>query len=148
MMLPNNSTRQCAYQYEVGMGELFLVFLPNGYLHIFEIENGAFTQIVEQEIVPGMTTCDEAAFVAGIGQAFVATPATKTMYAIDLSHAEDGGHVDVYKTTLPFTPTGMMVSGFSKDATCKMEHEKSGASMVKASMFGLALAMVAVVFAV
>jgi hypothetical protein len=112
--------RQCGYMYEVGSGEHLLVFMPDGVLHVFKVSNaGSFTTVMSKEIVPGLTACSEAAFVAGIGQAFVATPETKTLYAIDLTHVEDK-EMDVYTTSLPFFPSGMTVSGFSVEAACEL----------------------------
>ena len=135
LTLPNNA-RQCNYQFEVGTGKHLLVFMPNGVLHVFEIDNGTFNEVTQKQIVPNMSACSETVFVAGIGQVFVATPANKKMYAIDLSHIEDG-EMDVYESTLPFTPSAMTVSGFSYDHACKYdehEHEhddhSSGASVV------------------
>ena len=113
--------RQCAYEFEVGSGEHLLVFMPDGVLHVFKVEGGKFQAIMNKEIVPGMSACSEAAFVAGIQQAFVATPETRTMYAIDLEHVDEG-EMEVYTSTLPFFPTGMTVSGFSLEAACH-EHE-------------------------
>jgi hypothetical protein len=115
--------RQCAYQFEVGTGKHLLVFMPNGVLHVFEIENGGFVEIMNQEIVPGMTACSEAAFVAGIGQAFIAIPTSRTMYALDLHDVEEG-KIEVYESSLPFTPTGMTVSGFDEASTCEL-HDHS-----------------------
>ena len=116
LTLPSD-TRQCGFEFEVGTGEHFLVLMPNGVLHVFKVNNGAFTAVMEKEIVPGMTACSEATFVAGIRQVFVATPATKTLYAIDLADVDDG-NVAIYQSTLAFTPTDMMVSGFSYKAAC------------------------------
>eukprot|EP00977_Amphora_coffeiformis_P019392 scaffold7213_cov166-Amphora_coffeaeformis.AAC.8 len=129
LTLPGN-VRQCGYQFEVGMGEHLLVFMPNGVLHVFEVDNGTFTAVAQKQIVPNMSACSQAAFVGGIGQAFVATPADNKMYAVDLSHVEHG-EMDVYESTLPFTPSGMTVSGFSYDHACKYDDEhSSGASVV------------------
>ncbi|KAL3803368.1 hypothetical protein HJC23_009332 [Cyclotella cryptica] len=118
LTLPGEA-RECAYNFEVGSGEHVYVFMPNGVLHVFEITNGIFSQVAEQEIVPGMTACSEGVFVPGIQQAFVAVPATSTLYAIDLSHVGHGGSMKVYESTLPFTPVGMTVSGFTLDAACQ-----------------------------
>ncbi|CAJ1961789.1 unnamed protein product [Cylindrotheca closterium] len=125
LTLPSDS-RQCAYQFEVGTGEHLLVLLPNGVLHVFEIADGSFTQVAKKEIVPNMSACSEATFTAGIGQAFVATPGTRSMYAIGLTHVEEG-EIDVFESTLPFTPTAMTVSGFSYDAACTLEHDHAHA---------------------
>mmetsp|Transcript_7505 Transcript_7505/g.15320 ORF Transcript_7505/g.15320 Transcript_7505/m.15320 type:complete len:528 (+) Transcript_7505:208-1791(+) len=143
------TTSQCAYQFEVGKGEHLLVFMPNGVLHAFEIVDGSFNEVAKKEIVAGMTTCAEASFVAGIGQAFVATKATKTIYAVDLAHLEDG-EMDVYESTLSFTPTAMTVSGFTPEAACEMKHEHenetsgvdSVVSMVTASVLAMACVFV------
>ncbi|KAL3907112.1 MAG: hypothetical protein SGARI_003697 [Bacillariaceae sp.] len=113
--------RQCAYQFEVGTGEHLLVLMPDGVLHVFEVADGVLTLVMSETIVEGMTTCNEAAFVSGIGQAFVATPADNTLYAIDLSHIEEG-EMEVVTTTLPFTPTAMTVSGFELEHACGIEH--------------------------
>jgi hypothetical protein len=110
---------QCAYQFEVGHGHDLLVLMPDGVLHVFEVTDGAtFTPIASKEVVPGMVACSEAVFVAGIGQAFIATPATQTLYAVDLTHIDDG-EMEVFTTKLPFTPTAMTVSGFSLDTACE-----------------------------
>lgn len=121
LTLPDNA-RQCGYQFEVGTGKHLLVFMPTGVLHVFQIEHGSFQKVAEQEIVPNMSACSEAVFVAGVGQAFVATPADKTLYAVALSHVEDG-EIEVFSSTLPFFPTGMTVSGFSHEAVCQDSHE-------------------------
>lgn len=132
LTLPGNA-RQCSYLFEVGMGEHLLVFMPNGVLHVFEVDNGTFTAVAEKQIVPNMSACSEAAFVSGIGQAFVATPSNNKMYAIDLSHVEDG-EIEVFESTLPFTPSAMTVSGFSYDHACKFDEDGhdhgSGASVI------------------
>lgn len=122
LQLPT-TTRQCGYMYEVGAGEYLLVFMPNGYMYVYWIdpENGSFEQVAEEEIVPGMSACSEAEFVAGISQAFVATPATDMVYTVDLSALDEG--LKVYPSTLPFTPTGMTISGFALDTACEIPEE-------------------------
>lgn len=145
LTLPSTA-RQCGYQFEVGSGEHLMVLLPDGVLHAFEIADGSFQQVAQQVVVPGMTTCSQAAFVVGVGQAFIATPADKTLYGVDLSGLKSG-KMEVYTSTLPFTPTGMTVSGFTADTACKLSEpasppSESGAKVV--SMFGL-VAMAAVV---
>lgn len=91
--------------------------MPDGVLHVFEVSDETFTAVKSQEIVPDMTACSEAAFVAGIGQAFVAVPETQTLYTIDLAHVEEG-EMEIYTTYLPFFPTAMTVSGFGVDHAC------------------------------
>jgi hypothetical protein len=121
LKLPGN-TRQCGVMFEVGRGRRLLVLMPDGVLHVFEVnDDGSFMAVMNQSIVPGMTACSEAVFVAGIGQAFVATVGTKILYAVDLSHVDEG-EMDVYSTTLPFTPTTLTVSGFSLEAACDGSH--------------------------
>lgn len=124
LTLPGGS-RQCAYNFEVGSGKHVYVFMPNGFLHIFDITDGFFNQVTAQEIVPGMTACSESIFVPGIQQAFVAVPANRTLYAISLSHVGHDGSMKVHESTLPFTPMMMTVSGFTSDSTCQ-EHGDHG----------------------
>jgi hypothetical protein len=145
LMLPGD-LRECGYQFEVGSGHDLLVFMPNGFLHAFEVTpEGTFVEIMQKEIVPGMTACSEAAFVAGIGQAFIATPATQTLYAVDLTHMEEG-EADIFTTDLPFFPSVMTVSGFELEYACEGGHDHDGDKTeepsVAASSTGLLAAVV------
>ena len=138
------SANQCAYQFELGAGHVLLVFMPNGFLHAFEF-NGSWTEVAKKEIVPGMTTCAEAAFTPGVSQAFIAKPGNKKLYSVDLSHVDDG-EMDVYETTLPFTPSGMVVSGLAKDSLCD-GHENHNHGVGSGAVSFLAFSWVFSVFA-
>lgn len=150
------SVRQCSYQYEVGTGEYLLVFMPNGFLHVFKVENGGFTPVIEKEIVPGMSACNEATFTAGIAQAFVTTRENKMLYAIDLTNITSC-EIEVFETQLPFFPSGLTVSGFDVEHACRVEPSVSGeeldcfksaataSGVVTASVFGV-LAVLSSIF--
>jgi hypothetical protein len=127
--------RQCGYYFELGRGEVVMVFMPTGALHAFQFKSGAWKELAQEQVVPGMTACSEATFVPGVAQAFITTTATKTLYAVNMAHVDDG-EMTIYTSTLPFTPAGMVVSGLAKQALCDgtetddHNHGKSGAKAV------------------
>jgi hypothetical protein len=47
----------------------------------------------------------------------------RILIAIDLSHVEEEGEIDIYPTTLPFVQTVMTVGGFSLDYACEGHHD-------------------------
>jgi hypothetical protein len=128
------SARQCSFAFELGHGKVVLVLMPDGFLHAFEWNGNEWNELAKAEVVPGMAACSEAMFTPGVGQAFLVTPETKTLYAVDLAHVHDG-EMKIYTSTLPFSPSGMVVAGLAKEALCEEDdHDHSAA----ASSYGLA----------
>ena len=108
----------CGWMFEAGAGKHFLTYMPDGNLIVWKIEDGSFVKVMEQMVVPGVNnTCTGIAFTVGIEQAFVAIPENQTLIALDL-HEVDNGEIEMFESQLPFTPTGMLVSGFSLEAAC------------------------------
>ncbi|KAG7374806.1 hypothetical protein IV203_013901 [Nitzschia inconspicua] len=129
MVLPL-PVRQCAFAYEQGSADHILVFLPTGSFHVFEYHDDTWEEKVNVQVVEGMTECSEALFVAGFGQAFVLVKESRVIHAIDLDHV-DHGDVDIYTSTLGFTPFDAVVAGVPTEVACEMEgheHEHSGSA--------------------
>jgi hypothetical protein len=126
--------RQCTFAFELGQGKVVLVFMPNGFLHAFEWNGNQWNELAKEEVVPGMAACSEAVFTPGVGQAFLVTPETKTLYAVDLARVHEG-EIKIYTSTLPFFPSGMIVAGLAKEYLCD---EDDLVDPSAASYYGLA----------
>lgn len=113
--------RQCSYKFELGEGQLMLVFLPNGQLDIYQVAP-EWSLVASVPVIPGMQVCSEAMFVEGYGQAFVMHTANQTLYTIDLGHVDEGV-VDVHTTQLGFTPFSAVVAGVPPGLGCKIGQE-------------------------
>lgn len=115
----------CAYGIELAEGELILVLLPNGMLHVYKLDP-KWNEIVSTQVVQGMVSCEEATFVSGYLQAFVLHFESKTLYVIDLDEILDN-KVVVTNTTLSFTPSFAIVGGVPIDYGCIYDsHNRSG----------------------
>lgn len=114
---------QCAYGYEMGSGQVVLIFHPTGVLQAVEYKDGAWTEIAEATVVEGMTACTDFLFIPGVQQYFVVDITGNTLYAVDLEHVEEG-EMEVYTSQLSFTAFAGVVSGVPDEIICTSADEE------------------------
>ncbi|KAL3925117.1 MAG: hypothetical protein SGILL_000622 [Bacillariaceae sp.] len=126
--------RQCAFKFEESEGQLLMVLMPDGTFNVYEVEP-EWKLLVSEKIVPDMVDCAEVLFAPGYGQAFIMTGYNNKMYAIDLTHVDEG-ELETSETTLDFQPYSAVVAGAPEEAACKLselEHDHEGGVVVQGS---------------
>ena len=121
-------TGQCEFKFEHAEGEYLVVLLSTGVVEFYSYARPDGWELEASTTIEGITDCENATLVVGYMQAFVSVHATKTIYAIDMSHIDHGEGVEVSSTVLDFSPNDMTVgavpSGFGCDG--HEEHDNEG----------------------
>jgi hypothetical protein len=113
--------RHCAFEFEKSDGDHVLLFMPDGSLSAYTFDKvSSWKSVAKVTVVPGMTTCSQAAFVPGHVQAFVLHYSTSTVYAIDLEDVATG-MMTIVTTSLPYTPLSGVVAGAPELYSCGLK---------------------------
>jgi hypothetical protein len=113
----------CYFELEKSREKHLIVMVPNGtvYVYTFGCPDGWKVKArLEPKDIGNLKHCENATHYAGYSYFYVGVPSTRMLYAVDMTHVDDG-ELAVTSTELDFTPGYMTVSAVSKGTGCSLD---------------------------